>query len=711
MVDAVDRLSARYPAVTLGYPSAERLDIVDDLHGRRVADPYRWLEDPRDPRVEAWSAAQDGLLAAHRATWDIREPLRERLAELLAVGTVSAPQLRAGRAFFPRREPDHEHAVLLVREADGRERALVDPVAVDPTGATTLDFWYPSPDGTRLAYGLSTGGTEDSALRLIDVASGDLIEGPIDRVRYANVAWLPGGEAYYYTRYLAEVPGDDPVLHRRVYLHQVGADPAEDVLIFGVGAPRGRYFWTDVSTDGRWLTVIGRQGTDPRNDVWVADLAASRPETPALRVLQEGVDAMTVPVFRGDRVYLWTDRDAPHRRLCVASPENLSYEAWQDLIPEDPDSVLGDYAVLDGAELDRPVLLVTRTRHAVSELASHDLASGELIGAIDLPRRDSDPAGSSLGSVGSLSADPAGGSQAWFDYSDFTTPNTVYRYDARDQSSAEWARPPGAASAPDVTARQVSYQSKDGTTVRMFVLAPTDAQSGPHPALLWGYGGFNIALAPEYSAMALCWVRAGGVYAVANLRGGSEEGEQWHRDGMLAHKQNVFDDFHAAAEYLIDTGVSAPDRLAIMGGSNGGLLIGAALTQRPDLYATAVCSAPLLDMVRYELFGLGTTWSGEYGTAGDPEQLDWLLGYSPYHHVRDGVDYPAVLFTVFDGDSRVDPMHARKLAAALQHATDSGRPILLRRERDVGHAGRSVSRAVELWADKLAFLAVGTGLA
>jgi prolyl oligopeptidase len=702
MFDAVDRLSGRYPAVTMGYPKAERLDIVDDLHGRRVADPYRWLEDPQDPRVEAWSAAQDELLAAHRSTWDIREPLRERLAELLAVGTVSAPQWRAGRAFFLRREPDQEHAVLLVQEDGGPERALVDPMAVDPSGSTTLDFWYPSPDGTRLAYGLSTGGTEDSALRLIDVASGELIEGPIDRVRYANVAWLPGGEAYYYTRYLAEVPGDDPVLHRRVYLHQVGADPAGDVLIFGEGAPRGRYFWTEVSTDGRWLTITGQQGTDPRNDVWVADLVASRPEAPDLRVLQEGVDAVTVPMFRGDRVYLWTDRGAPRGRLCVASPEDLSYEAWQNLVPEDPDAVLGDYAVLDGSDLDRPVLLVEHTRHAVSELASHDLASGERIAAVDL---------AGLGSIDGLSADPAGGSQAWFGYTDFTTPNTVYRYDARDQTTAVWARPPGAVTAPALTTRQVTYQSKDATTVRMFVVAPADPPPGPRPTLLWGYGGFNIAQTPGYSAMALCWVRAGGVYAVANLRGGSEEGEEWHRDGMLAHKQNVFDDFHAAAQWLVDTGVSTRDQLAIMGGSNGGLLIGAAVTQRPDLYATAVCSAPLLDMVRYELFGLGSTWSGEYGTTGDAEQLDWLLGYSPYHHVRDGVDYPAVLFTVFDGDSRVDPMHARKLAAALQHATGSVRPILLRRERDVGHANRSVSRAVELWADKLAFLAVGTGLA
>ena len=304
---------------------------------------------------------------------------------------------------------------------------------------------------------------------------------------------------------------------------------------------------------------------------------------------------------------------------------------WRDLIGEDPEAVLSGYAILDGPELDRPVLLAGWTRHALSEITVHDLATGERTGQVPLP---------GLGTAGGLSERPEGGHEAWFGYTDYTTPSVVLRFDARDSSVTTWAAAPGSVQVPDVTARQVTYPSKDGTAVRMLVISSGDAPGGPRPAILYGYGGFDISLTPAYSPNILAWVAAGGVYAVANLRGGNEEGEEWHRAGMLAHKQNVFDDFHAAAETLIRDGWTTPEQLAISGGSNGGLLVGAALTQRPELYAAVICSAPLLDMVRYERFGLGQTWNVEYGTASDPEQLGWLLGYSPYHHVADGDALP-----------------------------------------------------------------------
>ncbi len=320
------------------------------------------------------------------------------------------------------------------------------------------------------------------------------------------------------------------------------------------------------------------------------------------------------------------------------------------------------------------------------------------------------------GTVGGLSERPEGGHEAWFVYTDYTTSSVVLRFDARDSSVTTWATAPGSVQVPDVTARQVTYRSKDGTAVRMLVISgPEEAQGRrpvPRPTILYGYGGFNISLTPVYSPNVLAWVSAGGVYAVANLRGGSEEGEEWHRAGMLAHKQNVFDDFHAAAETLIRDGWTTAEQLAISGGSNGGLLVGAALTQRPELYAAVICSAPLLDMVRYERFGLGQTWNVEYGTASDAEQLGWLLSYSPYHHVVPGTAYPAVLFTVFTNDTRVDPVHAYKMCAALQYATSSGpgRPVLLRAEGQVGHGARAVSRTAELAGDTLAFAARQTGL-
>jgi prolyl oligopeptidase len=295
-------------------------------------------------------------------------------------------------------------------------------------------------------------------------------------------------------------------------------------------------------------------------------------------------------------------------------------------------------------------------------------------------------------------------------YTDYTTSSVVLRFDARDSTVSTWATAPGSVEVPTVSTRQVTYQSKDGTLVRMLVISGEQAPEGPRPAILYGYGGFDISLTPAYSPNVLAWVAAGGVYAIANLRGGSEEGEEWHRAGMLEHKGCVFEDFHAAAETLIRDGWTTPDQLAIWGGSNGGLLVGAALTQRPELYAAVICSAPLLDMVRYELFGLGQTWNVEYGSASDPEQLGWLLSYSPYHHVVDGTAYPAVLFTVFTSDTRVDPVHAYKMCAALQDATSSGRPVLLRAEDQVGHGARAVSRSAELAGDTLSFAARYTGL-
>ena len=500
------------------------------------------------------------------------------------------------------------------------------------------------------------------------------------------------------------MPDGESQYHRRVYLHQVGAPADEDVLIFGEGRDKTDYYGVSVSRDGRWLFISASRGTAPRNDLWIADLSESDPASPDLRVIQEGVDAQTgVRAGRDGRLYVFTDSGAPRGRIAVTDPADPGPETWRDLIGQDPEAVLRGYAVLDGAELSRPLLLAEWTRHALSEITVHDLATGEQVGQVPLP---------GLGSAGGASERPEGGHEAWFGYTDYTTSPVVLRFDARDSSVTTWATAPGSVQVPAVTARQVTYQSKDGTAVRMLVIGSAGAPDRPRPAILYGYGGFDISLTPAYSPNVLTWVSAGGVYAIANLRGGSEEGEDWHRAGMLDRKQNVFDDFHAAAETLIRDGWTTAGQLAISGGSNGGLLVGAALTQRPELYAAVICSAPLLDMVRYERFGLGQTWNVEYGTASDAEQLGWLLAYSPYHHVTPGTEYPAVLFTVFTNDTRVDPVHAYKMCAALQHATASGpgRPVLLRAEGQVGHGARAVSRTAELSGDTLAFAARQTGL-
>ena len=679
------------PDSASAYPPARRLDLVEDLFGHSVADPYRWLEDADSPETEAWSEAQDRLVRAWLDGRPGRGQLARRLRELLP-GSVGAPAVRGDRMFFERRLPEQEHATLLVRDAAG-ERVLIDPTALSPDATTTLDAWQPSKEGDLLAYQLSEGGDEESSLLVMDAATGDLVEGPIDRCRYSVVAWLPGGREFYYVRRLPpdQVPPGEEQYHRRVFRHRVGDDPATDELVFGEGREKTAYYGVHVSLDGRWLVISEALGTAPRNDLWIVDLESGERTT-----IHEGIDAETWAVVGHDgRLYCHTTLDAPRRRLAVTTPDRPQPEHWADLLPES-DAVLEDWTLTDDA------VVAARSRHAVSAVTVHDLGNGEVRSDIDLP---------GLGVAG-VTSRPEGGDDVWVGYTDFVTPNEVLHHSVSSGETQVWASPPGAIEVDGVTTEQVTYRSADGTDVRMFVVhgAATD---GPRPTILYGYGGFNISMAPAYSAAILTWVEAGGVYAVANLRGGSEEGEEWHRAGMREHKQNVFDDFIAAGETLVAQGWTEPDQLAVYGGSNGGLLVGATVTQRPDLMAGAVCGAPLLDMVRYERFGLGETWNDEYGTAADPTELGWLLSYSPYHRVTDGTRYPAVLFTVFESDTRVDPLHARKLCAALQQATSGAfdeRPILLRRERHVGHGARSVSRTIELSVDTLAFLADRLGL-
>ncbi len=689
-----------------GYPEARRLDLIEDIGGYQVSDPYRWLEDDTSAERADWLRAQGEVFGAYRDELPGRDRLAAQVRELLSTGYVGTPAWRGERCFFTRREPDQEHGVLCTQLADGPVEVLVDPMAIDPSGLTTLDAWQPDKEGRLLAYQLSEGGDEESLLRVIDATTGSLVDGPIDRCRYSNVAWLPGGKAFYYTRRLppSAVPDGESQYHRRVYLHQIGTPADQDVLIFGSGRDKTDYYSVSVSRDGRWLTISASRGTAPRNDVWIADLSESDSASPDLRVIQEGLDAQTgIRVGRDGRLYVFTDADAPRGRIAVTDPVDPGPATWRDLIRQDPEAVLRGYAILDGSSLDRPVLLASWTRHAISEITVHDLETGERVGQVPLP---------GLGTVGGISERPEGGHEAWFGYTDYTTSSVVMRFDARSSEVTTWATAPGSVQVPAVTARQVTYPSKDGTAVRMLVISGAGAPPGPRPAILYGYGGFDISLTPAYSPNVLAWVSAGGVYAIASLRGGSEEGEEWHRAGMLERKQDVFDDFHAAAEALIRDGWTTAEQLTISGGSNGGLLVGAALVQRPDLYAAVICSAPLLDMVRYERFGLGQTWNVEYGTASDAEQLGWLLSYSPYHHVVSGTAYPAVLFTVFTNDTRVDPVHAYKMCAALQHATSSGpgRPVLLRAEDQVGHGVRAVSRTAELAGDTLAFAARHTGL-
>lgn len=686
------------------YPAAERSAVIDDMHGTPVHDPYRWLEDASDPRTRAWVEEQGQLTEAERQNWSMRGEFASSVEALLGAGAVSLPVHRGERVFFTRRQPGQQFGVLFVRDADGIERVLIDPMELDPTGTTTLDAWQPSKEGNRLAYQISEGGTEESVLYVMDVATGNVIDGPIDRCRYSPIAWIPGEEAFYLVRRLpAEVlPESEQGFHRRVQLHRVGTNADDDPIVFGAGMTMTNYYGVEVSRDGRWLQISAAEGTEPRNDLWVADLTISPLDRPAMQLVQGDVDAQTSLTFgRDGRVYVSTDRDAPRGRLAVTEPGSWDPSSWRELIPEDSEQVLESVALLDGPDLDGDLLVSVSTAHNVAHMTLRKASDGAVLQEIDLP---------GAGTVAGPIERPDGGPIVWFAYTDHTSVPTIYSFDARTGEVAVCEVPPGQVDFPAVHSQLVEYASADGTRVRMFVISPTAEPTEPRPTVLYGYGGFGIPMQPGFSAAILSWVQAGGVWAVACLRGGGDEGEEWHRDGMLDKKQNVFDDFHAAAEFLIDRGWTTSRQLGIYGGSNGGLLVGAAMTQRPELFNAVVCVAPLLDMIRYTTSELGPTWTVEYGDPEDPEQFGWLHAYSPYHRVSEGTDYPATMFAVFDNDTRTDPMHGRKMCAAVQAAAAGNRPILLRTEGNVGHGARKLTAAVEETADTLAFLARWTGM-
>jgi prolyl oligopeptidase len=572
---------------------------------------------------------------------------------------------------------------------DGTERVLFDPMLIDPSGTTTVSSAQPSPDGSRVAYLIEAGGREEAELRIVDIETLDLVEAPRVLGRGAAMTWRAGTDDIYVVHRLPELPEDEQQFHRRVYRHRIGDTWSDEEMVFGEGRDRRTYFGIGCSVDGRWLIVTGHVGTEPRNDFYLFDLqGGGGPAT-----VMEGEDAqLQGSVLADGQLWLWTTLDAPNARVVVADTGKPTPDHWVDRL-EETEFPLADWSVTDDA------VIAIRTRDAVSEITVHDRETGSVRHVVELP---------GLGSAMTVGRPGGVGNDVWVAYTDHVSPTVILRHEVSTSTTTEWARAPGAPESGSIRVEQVKVTSEDGTQVPLFVLRPDDGgDSRPRPTVLNGYGGFNIAMTPAYSTMARAWVDQGGVWAIACLRGGGEYGEEWHRDGMRANKQHVYEDLEACADWLVDAGTTTSDQLALFGGSNGGLLVGAALTRRPDAYRAVVCSAPLLDMVRYELFGLGETWNDEYGSAAIEEEFGWLISYSPYHNVREGAPYPAVLFTVFEGDTRVDPLHARKLCAALQHATSADpreRPILIRRETNVGHAARSVSRFVDLWVDELSFL-------
>ncbi|GII95740.1 prolyl endopeptidase [Sinosporangium siamense] len=612
--------------------------------------------------------------------------------------------VRGSVMFLAEQARGDEQRRLLVVDGVGNRRVLVDPVEVDPSGHTGLYAWWPSREGGRVAVQMEVAEQPGSDILVLDVRTGEVVDGPLPRARNTSLAWLPGGDAFYYVSRVPDeelVPGDMR-LQRRVRLHRVGSPWQDDVVVFGGDDAPDHYYGLTVSGDGCFLAVTAMAGPASHNDVYLGEIVDL--EVPCFVKIVDGgtTRARVLPRFlAGNDLLLVTDYQAPCGRVCVARRGDVGPAAWRVLVAEDSQAPLDECVVLDGPALPRPLLLVARARHGISTLTSHDLATGRLISGLPLP---------GAGVVSSLRTDIARGHRAWFSYCDATTPPTIYRYDAVTGEIEQESGATTAGHAPEIRSRSVRYRAGDGTEVTMLLFTPSEEREGPRPTLLYGYGSFGMPMRPWFFPAAAAWVSAGGTYAVACVRGGGEEGRRWHDAGRGPHKHRAISDFNDAAAWLIDTGLTTRDQLAIYGQSAGGLLVTAAATQRPELYAAVIAEGPLCDMVRYENFGLGCTWSDEFGTASQAEQLQWLLAYSPYHNVEPGVCYPAFLLAGASIDLQTGEAHATKMCAALQHATGGDRPILMRREPDTAHAASSASKERGLNIDVLAFAGQYTGL-
>jgi prolyl oligopeptidase len=562
---------------------------------------------------------------------------------------------------------------------------VLDPNALDPDGTTALDWYYPSEDGRLLAYGLSEDGSERSVLHLLDLDTLEPLPDRIPDTRAADLAWLPDGSGFYYTRYPAPgtVSDGDEQYHRSLYHHQLGRDPADDALVF---RPAVKEHWPGVSLspDGRWL-LISVARTFDETDLYLRDLTLGGPLVP----VAENLPALFEGQVVRNRLYIRTNIEAPTYGLYEADPLRPGREAWRTLVPPREDAVLEHVAVT------REHLALGYLERATSRLVLTRL-DGSSARDVPLP---------AIGSVYGTGSEPDG-DELFYGFSSWSVPPSVLRIDLSSETQTEWQRVETDVDTSGIEISQVTYPSRDGTPITMFVVAPRGiSRDGRSPVYLTGYGGFNISMTPAYSRSLLLWVECGGILAVPNLRGGGEYGEHWHQDGMLGRKQNTFDDCIAAAEWLIAEGYTSPARLALAGGSNGGLLAGAVLTQRPDLFRAVIIQVPLLDMLRYHHFLLARLWIPEYGSADDAEQYRWLRAYSPYHHVTPGTAYPAVLLATAESDTRVDPLHARKMAARLQAATASDHPVLLRLEAQAGHgAGKPLTKLVEELTDSWSFV-------
>ena len=680
----------------LAYPDTLREDVVDRWHGVNVADPYRWLENDvrSDPRVADWVARQNAVTEAYLATLPGREHFRRRIADLFDFERFGVPVKKGGRYFYLHNSGLQNQAVLYVRDAlHGEGRILIDPNSWSDDGATALGEWLPSDDGSKLIYSIQEGGADWRTIKVLDVATGATERDEVRWVKFSNLAWAKNGAGFFYSRFPEPAEGaafQQLNLHHAIYFHRLGDDQTADRLVYATNdRPRLNHV-AEITDDGNWLLISSSEGTDERYELTLIDLTSPRM---AKRVIARGMEHhWALAGNEGATFYFVTDQNAPRRRI-VSIDIASSGRAQREIVPQDE-------AVLEGAAMIGGVLIAQYMRDVSNEVRRYTPA-GKRLEDVALP---------GIGSVARL-----GGTQddpeTFYAFTSFATPTSIYRYDVSAGESEIWAAPQVGFDPGDYAVQQVFFESKDGTRVPMFVVGRRDLPAESAPTLLYGYGGFNVAVPPSFAASRIAWMEAGGVFAVANIRGGGEYGKEWHDGGRRANKQNSFDDFIAAAEYLVGQGITAPDKLAIQGGSNGGLLIGAVVNQRPDLFAAAIPIVGVMDMLRFDQFTAGRYWVDDYGSPADEEAFRILHAYSPYHNIKCGSAYPAVLVVTADTDDRVVPGHSFKYIAALQHAKAGDKPHLIRIETRAGHgSGKPTEKLIAETADMWAFAARWTGM-
>lgn len=689
--------TAEVPAkASFAYPATRTVDVVDPQFGVAVADPYRWLENDvrKDAEVAAWVAAENKVTDAFLDTLPLKDAFQKRMTELYDYERFGVPVKKNGHYFYTHNTGLQNQSVLFVRDSlEGEPRQLIDPNTWSADGATALAEWTPSDDGKHLLYSIQDGGTDWRTVKVLDVATGKDTGDEIRWVKTSAGDWAKDGSGFFYTRFPEPAPGQEyqsTNLNSKVYFHKLGTPQSADRLVYATPEHPTYGHYASVSDDGRWLVITTAEGTDARYEIHVVDL---RKTAVPPRTLVAGLENNWSFVGNeGSRFFFVTNKDAPKLKV-VAMDTLRPGNPVTTIVPEQD-------ATLDGASLVGGKLVTSYLADAKAEINVHSL-QGTRLSAIDLPG-----IGSVSGMYGKL-GDPEG----FFSFTSFNRPTTIYRYDAKSGKTSVWEAPKVAFDPEDYSVEQRFYASRDGTRVPMFIVRKATTTL-PAPTMLYAYGGFDVSMTPAFSPTNLAWMDQGGVYVLANIRGGGEYGKAWHDGGRLANKQNVFDDFIAAGEYLKANGITPRNGLAIRGGSNGGTLIGAVLNQRPDLFDAANPAVGVMDMLRFDRFTAGRYWVDDYGYPSKEADFRTLLAYSPYHNIKGGRDYPPILVTTADTDDRVVPGHSFKYIAKLQNTPGVGdAPHLIRIETRAGHgSGKPTAKIIEEAADVYAFLGHFTGL-